>query len=449
MFCYSSIIKNIVLNILFISLISCSDTGDVNDLNDGKELVVLTRNAPTTWYEGRDGVTGPEYDLINSFASHYKLKVRFEFIDSIDEMLDAIRDDKAHLGASGITITDRRKMNNLEFAKTYQQVKQLLVCRRGNRLPRAIEDLIDLNLVVIDGSSYVETLIELKQKIPDLEWQVSNEDSTEQLLEKVWQKQIDCTLADSNIVSINRRYYPELVVAFPMSEDQPLAWVLSPKWSGLKKDIDVWLTRIKENGELATIMDRYYGHIELYDYVDIKRFGKRIKKRLPKYIDQFKTSAKQYNLSWTLLAAQAYQESHWNPKARSPTGVRGMMMLTRNTAKSVDVTNRLDPVQSIKGGAKYLRRMIRRIPDEVEEDDRIWFALAAYNVGYGHLKDAQILAIRLGKNPNRWVDMKEVLPLLTVKKHYKTLKYGYARGTEPVQYVQRIREYQQILEQKL
>lgn len=449
MFCYSSIIKNIVLNILFISLISCSDTGDVNDLNDGKELVVLTRNAPTTWYEGRDGVTGPEYDLINSFASHYKLKVRFEFIDSIDEMLDAIRDDKAHLGASGITITDRRKMNNLEFAKTYQQVKQLLVCRRGNRLPRAIEDLIDLNLVVIDGSSYVETLIELKQKIPDLEWQVSNEDSTEQLLEKVWQKQIDCTLADSNIVSINRRYYPELVVAFPMSEDQPLAWVLSPKWSGLKKDIDVWLTRIKENGELATIMDRYYGHIELYDYVDIKRFGKRIKKRLPKYIDQFKTSAKQYNLSWTLLVAQAYQESHWNPKARSPTGVRGMMMLTRNTAKSVDVTNRLDPVQSIKGGAKYLRRMIRRIPDEVEEDDRIWFALAAYNVGYGHLKDAQILAIRLGKNPNRWVDMKEVLPLLTVKKHYKTLKYGYARGTEPVQYVQRIREYQQILEQKL
>ena len=124
-------------------------------------------------------------------------------------------------------------------------------------------------------------------------------------------------------------------------------------------------------------------------------------------------------------------------------------MLTLNTAKAVGVTNRLDPVQSINGGAKYLRRMIRRIPDEVDEDDRIWFALAAYNVGYGHLKDARMLAEQLGRNPNRWVDIKEILPLLANKKYYKKLKHGYTRGSEPVQYVQGIREYQQILEQQL
>ncbi|MCW8955617.1 MAG: membrane-bound lytic murein transglycosylase MltF [Gammaproteobacteria bacterium] len=440
--------KAIAINALLFALVAC-DSASINDLAEGQELVVLTRNAPTTWYEGREGITGPEYDLVNSFASYYKLNVRFEIIDSIDEILNAINNDEAHISAAGITITDKREMEGLIFSEPYQKVQQLVVCRRGNSLPKTVDELVDLNLEVINGSSYIETLNQLKLKIPGLHWHVSTEESTEQLLEKVWQKNIDCTLADSNVVSINRRYYPELMVAFPVSEEQSLAWVISPKWPGLKNNIEAWLASIEKNGDLAVIMEKYYGHFEIYDYVDIKRFRKRINQRLPKYKNYFKSAANKYNLPWTLLAAQAYQESHWNPKAKSPTGVRGMMMLTLNTAKAVDVKNRLDVVQSINGGAKYLQRMIKRIPDEVEENDRLWFALASYNVGFGHLQDARKLAEQLGVNPNRWVDMKEVLPLLAVKKHYKTLKHGYARGSEPVQYVQRIREYQQILEQQL
>ncbi|MFW2371762.1 MAG: membrane-bound lytic murein transglycosylase MltF [Gammaproteobacteria bacterium] len=435
--------------ILFFMLLACSDSGGIDELGAGKELIVLTRNAPTSWYEGRDAITGPEYDLIHSFASHHKLKVRFEIVDSIDEILSAISSDKAHIGAAGITMTDQRKRQGIIFSEPYQQVQQQVVCRRGKRLPRAVDDLVDRNLTIIQGSSYIETLNELKLKTPELHWELAKDEDTEQLLEKVWKNKNDCTLADSNIVSINRRYHPELVVAFAVSEEQPLAWAISPKWSGLKSSIDSWLSEIEKNGELAVIMERYYGHFEIYDYVDIKHFRKRINQRLPKYQENFKAAGTKYNLPWTLLAAQAYQESHWNPKAKSPTGVRGMMMLTLNTAKAVGVSNRLDPVQSINGGAKYLRRMLKRIPDEIEEEDRIWFALAAYNVGYGHLRDARKLAMQLGKNPNRWVDIKEILPLLANKKYYRTLKHGYARGSEPVQYVQSIREYQQVLEQRL
>jgi len=441
--------KFVIINFLSFILLSCSDTGGIDDLVGSKELIVLTRNAPTTWYEGRDSIAGPEYDLINSFALHHKLNVRFEIIDSIDEILAAISSEKAHIGAAGITITEQRKKQGVIFTAPYQKITQQLVCRRGRALPRTVDDLVDRNLTIINGSSYIETLEKLKLITPDLNWQVSKDEDTEQLMEKVWNNKNDCTLADSNIVSINRRYYPELLVAFPISDEQSLAWVLSPKWSGLKSSIDAWLSEIEENGELAVIMERYYGHVELYDYVDIKHFRKRINKRLPKYQNYFKTAATKYELPWTLLAAQAYQESHWNPKAKSPTGVRGMMMLTLNTAKSVGVTNRLDPVQSINGGAKYLRRMIKRIPAEIEGEDRIWFALAAYNVGYGHLNDARKLAKQLGKNPDRWLDIKEILPLLSNKKYYRTLKHGYARGSEPVRYVHSIREYQQILEQQL
>ena len=430
-------------------IFSCDNSPGIDELGENRELVVLTRNAPTTWYEGRDGITGPEYDLINSFASHYKLTVRFVIKQSVDEIIEAIRNNSAHIGAAGLTITDKRDFEGIRFSDSYQQVQQLVVCRRGKPLPKNVNDLVNLKLAVIGGSSYVETLNQLKLKAPDLHWEISDDDDTEQLLEKVWNQTIDCTLADSNIVSINRRYYPELVVAFPVSEKQSLGWMLSPMWQGLTRDINAWLDSIHKSGELAAIMERNYGHIEIYDYVDIKRFRKRIKSRLPKYKQYFKSAARKFNIPWTLLAAQAYQESHWNPEAKSPTGVRGMMMLTLNTASSVEVNNRLDPAQSIYGGARYLRRMIRRIPDQVSDEDRIWFALASYNVGFGHLMDARELAKRLGKNPDRWADMKQVLPLLSVKKYYNTLKHGYARGTEPVEYVQRIRDYQQIIEQQL
>ena len=140
-----------------------------------------------------------------------------------------------------------------------------------------------------------------------------------------------------------------------------------------------------------------------------------------------------------------YQESHWNPKARSYTGVRGIMMLTQNTASELGIENRLDPLQSIEGGGRYLAKLRSRIDDEVQEPDRTWMSLAAYNVGYGHLSDARKLTSQLGKNPNLWIDVKDSLPLLSQRRYYRNTRYGYARGQEPVNYVQNIRRYYDVL----
>ena len=180
-----------------------------------------------------------------------------------------------------------------------------------------------------------------------------------------------------------------------------------------------------------------------------ERLSHHIETRLPQYQRQFQVVARAYGIPWTLLAAQAYQESRWDPHAVSPTGVRGIMMLTRNTAASLGIHNRLDPNKSIEGGARYFRMLEKQLPRHIRKPDRIWIALAAYNVGMGHIKDAQALARRMGKNPNDWNDLKTVLPLLSEKKYYKTLRYGYARGWEPVQYVTRIRAYHAFLEQFL
>jgi membrane-bound lytic murein transglycosylase F len=437
----------LTLYLLFL-LAACGQNKPETSLPD--ELVVVSRNAPTTWYQGKDELLGPEYELIQSFANYYKIPFRLESVDSIGEVLEWMQQGKAHIAAAGLTDTEKRRAEGFLFGPQYYEVQQQVVCRRSNgALPRKIDDLIGKNIRVIADSSYVEQLHQIKQQHPRIRWQEVDDMGTEQLLEQVWKKEVDCVLADSNIVSINRRYYPELVVAFPFSEPQPLAWIINAKWPQLNGYIEEWLNHITENGELAVIQEKYYGHVELFDYVDMRKYISRIKRSLPKYRAQFERAAIKYKLDWTMLAAQAYQESHWNAKAKSPTGVRGMMMLTLSTAKQMGVESRLDATQSIQGGAKYMARMISRIPDTVQGEDRIWMALAAYNVGFGHLSDALSLASEMNKKPDYWVDVKQILPLLSQKKIYKKLKHGYARGREPVEYVQRIRDYQQVLIQQL
>jgi membrane-bound lytic murein transglycosylase F len=425
-------------------------TRSLHQIQESGKLIVLARNAPTSLYIDRDGKqSGPEYDLVESFAASLNLEVEYIIKTSIKEIIDGIENAQGDLAAAGLTITSQRQEKFL-FGPAYQDVTQQIVCRRDNAQPESIEDLVGLKIVVIAGSSYVEQLESLRQEHPKLEWEETASEDTEQLLYSVWQRKIDCTVADSNIVDINRRYYPELIAPLNIYQAESLGWMMSNQRSDLKAAIDAWFGPFQQVGELESLLEKYYGFFEEFDYVDTRKFITQIKKRFPKYQKLFKEAATKYDLPYLLLSAQAYQESHWRANARSPTGVRGMMMLTLVTAKAMGVKSRLDPKQSIFGGAKYMSSLIKkRFTDEVKEPDRTWLALAAYNVGRGHLHDAQTLAREQGLNPFLWGDVKQVLPLLSDKKYYRNLKYGYARGNEPVRYVQRIREYQHILENEL
>ena len=409
------------------------------------ELVVLTRNAATAFYESREGFVGVEFEMAKAFADYLGVVARFKVKDDISGLLQSINNDEGDLVAAGLTKTESRN-EIYNFGPTYQMVEQKVVCRRGGKKPKQIQDLIGITLAVPADSSYEEQLQKLKAEHPELSWQTIAETDTETLLEQVWQKQVDCTIADSNIIDINRRYFPELSVRFAITKPEPLAWVLPQDASSLREKLHEWFEEFVDSGKLDDIMHRYYGYLETFDYVDTRTFLRRIRTVLPKYQNTFIEVAKKYDMSWTLLAAQSYQESHWNPRARSPTGVRGMMMLTLNTANDLNIKSRLNPSSSILGGAYYLDNLRKRLPDSVTEPDRTWMALAAYNVGMGHLRDARALAKHMNKDPDSWQDVKEVLPLLSHSKYYKYLKHGYARGWEPVRYVKSIRDYQDMLE---
>lgn len=434
-----------ILLALVVVIVLLNRGANIEDLLDEGELVVISRESPTTWYQGADGLAGPDYDYLKSFADYLGVTLRIENRDTDRDVLEAIGEDEGHIGATGMTYFPPLEEQGLVFGPGFQQVDVQVVCRRGQRVrPKTIGDLEKVELVVVADSGYESRLFALQHDHPDLTWESIEDSSVDELLGLVWRKEIDCTIANSSEVNIKRRFYPELRVEFTLEENQTLAWNLSPEWEVLSDSIEQWLKVIENDGTLLILQDRHY-KVQDFDYVDMRAFIRRMKSRLPRLEPLFRKASAEYDIPWTLLAAQAYQESHWNRRAKSPTGVRGIMMLTLTTAREMGVKSRLDPEQSIMGGAKYLSRLLARIPDSVVGDDRWWYALAAYNVGMGHLRDARKLADKLDLDPDRWLELKGVLPLLTQKQYYQDLTYGYARGNEPVTYVRQIRNYRNIM----
>jgi len=429
-------------------LVSCSSGDRLDNILQKKILTVVTRNAPTTWYEGRDGNAGFEYELAKSFAAYLNVELKLITKDSVSGILEMIQQGKADVAVAGLTRTAERE-NGFLFGSAYQEVTQQVVCRRGGARPKSAGELADVELMVPANSSYVERLQSLKLRYPGIHWREDASLNTENLLEQVWKKELECTIADSNIVAINRRYFPELSVRFDLGKPQSLAWMLPADAAHLREKVKAWYEVIDNNGELAALKGKYYGYIEAFDYVDTRTLTRRIKRLLPKFRPMFEAAGMRYGIDWTLLAAQSYQESHWNPRAKSPTGVRGIMMLTLTTAKEMGIKSRLNAKENIMGGAKYLSQMQKRLPQGITTHDREWMGLAAYNIGFGHMRDAFVLSKRLKKNPDIWADVSTVLPLLGRKKYYKTLKHGYARGWEPVRYVKRVRDYQDIIVKNL
>ncbi len=406
-------------------------------------LKVITRQSPTTYYEGPDGFTGLEYDLVQLFAKQLNVRVEFIFPDTFDAILQDIAAGKADIAAAGLTVTDERK-KLMRFAPPYQQITEQVIYRF--KRPKNIADLSNGILEVVKGTSHIATLNKLKQQYPQLEWIENNELDRDSLLYLVNAGLIDYTIADSHHVAIIRSYYPKLNIAFDLTKPQSLAWALPlSDDDSLFNEVIRFFLQIKKDGTLKALLEKHYGHVDNLNYVGNCTFRKHVKERLPRYEHLFKKAAEKYGLDWRFLASISYQESHWNPKAKSPTGVKGLMMLTQATAKQLGVKNRLDPAQSIDGGARYFKQRLKKIPARIPKPDRIWFALASYNVGFGHLEDARRLTQGMGKNPDKWIDVKKTLPLLSKRRWYKKTRHGYARGREPVRYVENIRSYYDLL----
>lgn len=407
-------------------------------------LTVGTIMNSSNYHLREDGPAGFEYEMVLALANELGVELRIEDEVHIEHLFEHLYEGRVDFLAAGLDVTEHRRQN-MRFTPYYHRVDQRLVYKQGARLrPRDWSEL-EGELVVVAGSSHEEYLQEVLLDYPDIRWRTTRLYDADELLEKVINEEISYTIADTNTLDVKRRYYPNLSVAFTIREDVPLAWAFP-----LVEDDSLYATAIEyighqhEVGEIIKLVDRYWGHVQHFNYVDTQLFIQAVQDTLPQYIGLFQEYSGE--MDWRLLAAISYQESLWDPWARSPTGVRGMMMLTLPTARSMGVRSRLDAEQSIRGGSRYLARLHQRLPARITEPDRTWFALAAYNVGLGHLNDAREITRRQGGDPDYWVDVRQRLPLLRQKQYYQTTRFGFARGDEPVNYVGNIRRYYDTLQ---
>ena len=410
------------------------------------KLRVATFNSGTTYYQTALGAgvggTGFEYDLAKLFAEELGVELEMVVVNNPAEALEALGTGRAHI-AAGLTRTASREQV-ARFGPDVIPVTSELIYRLGRTRPETLED-VDAPIDVPAGSSEGERLVEMKGTYPRLVIRESQELGTEGLLAQVADNEIAYTIADSRLVAINSRYHPQLRVAFDLGEAEMLAWAMPREVDdAFQHQVEVFFSRIRDDTELDRLVDRHFGFQDNEGYVGGQIFSKQAETVLPVYREIFEKAGEETSMDWRLLASMGYQESHWNPAAVSPTGVRGLMMLTEATARFIGV-NRLDAHQSILGGARYLKYIYSKMPESAPEPDRTWMALASYNQGWGAVLDARNVTKMWGGDPNRWVDVRKSLLLLTQPKWHRHTKYGYARGYEAVGYVNNIRAYYDIL----
>ena len=430
---------------LFIALIAACGGSGVPPVHEARELVVLTRQGPTTYSlnEKEEGL-GFDHDLAQLFADELGVTARFIIVANEAEIIQRLKNNEAHLAAAWLSAEDDP---DVQSTQPYFQSSNILVTYEASLPIREIAQLADKTVHVIADSRQASVLSEIQAELPSLQVIEESERSELDLLEDVAAQRVEAALVDQAVFDIGSNYYPDLQESLTLGPKRSLAWLLPALGNDpeLLAKANVFLKRVLKDGTMARLQDRYFGHVKRLNQTDIVTYIGRIGTLLPEYRLLFQNAQANTGIDWRLLAALAYQESQWDPQATSPTGVRGMMMLTGETADRLGVSNRLDTQQSIRAGAQYLSDLRDALPDEIKEPDRLWLALAAYNLGMGHLQGARAIAKSRKVNPNSWFEMKKVLPLLTRPEIYQRLKSGKARGGEAVMLVENIRIFADIL----
>lgn len=417
-------------------------------------LRMITAREVNSYEIYRGKPIGFEYEMAKEFAGY--LNVRLEVLtpgwNQIYRFLEQDHGDFIAAGPGIIQNQNQEQSQNQKkyytFSDPYMKVQQKIIHHKLIYDLPNLEALAGQTIHVRRGTAYQMRLEQIRLDGINLSIVLHDNTSTEELIQMVANREIKYTVADVTIASLYRRYHPEIALGIDISSEEPLGWAVRSNDPEFLNTVNDFLADIKSRGIKQKIYKKYYSNVEAFDYYDVKKFHQRIDTRLPKYQDIIKRESQKYGFDWRMIAAVVYQESHYNPWATSRTGVRGLMQVTMETAKEMGIENRLHPEQSLRAGIKYLHMLYQRFDEIEDHHQRLLFALASYNIGYGHVRDAQILAKNHGWNKNRWASLEKTLPMLTKVRYYRTVRHGYARGWEPVHYIKRILAYYDILRQK-
>lgn len=400
---------------------------------------------PDTWYlDAGERPAGLEYDLLEGFARSMRVSLELRFVDSREKAMRLAEAGQVHVVASAAYGSP--PAGPLMAGPAYQTVQPVLVYRVDDSAPVGWPDLA-MQPVMIGEDQPVDEFRAAAAKGSDTPAQFVAVPSSRKVAEMLASGNARYGVMYRHTLAYLRNLYLDLDAAFPIGPPREMRWRLPKSNLELAERADRYFATIRKDGTLTRLIDRYYGHMRRVDAQAAEAFHDRIRRVLPYYREMFRSAQQATGIEWRLLAAIAYQESQWDPLATSPTNVRGMMMLTEATAAEMKVSDRLDPAQSIAAGARHLAKLRDQVAPSVREPDRTWVALAAFNVGGGHVEDARVIAQRQRLNPDSWTDLKRALPLLAKPEFAARAKSGFARGGQAVIFVENVRALYDILTQ--
>ena len=440
-----------LIRIFFISLVVVTllfILKDYNPLNkddygrilSAGEIKIVTRFSPSDYYEIKNEENGYTYDVMKNFADFIGVKLKVVTMDSLEDATNALNNREVDMLANmGI-------INNVKTSYAYNKVNQYIVYNSKHTIkPNKTDDLQDSSIEIIDSISIKNNLDSFLGSI-NINLIISKDKNIDEIINLMKNNKIKYTVLNNNDLAIFNKYFPEIKIGFKIGEDVPSTWSIPENTSyRFEKKLSEYFTQILKTNKLKKFYTKHFTGKLQYTFVGTRSFLADFLNVFPLYEFYFKKYAKLYNHDWRLLASIGYQESKWDKDAVSYTGVRGLMMLTKNTSKEMNVEDREDPIQSIEGGAKYLKKMLKSLPDNINNNDKIWYAIASYNIGFRHIEDAMKMADNEGVNSGNWYLLEPYILRLSQSKYYKNTKYGYARGWETLKYVQNIRQYYDIL----
>jgi len=429
---------------------------NVDDIIKRGKLVAITNNTPTSYFIYKGRPMGYQYDLLKDFAKSLGVELEIKIVASIPDAIDSLRMHKADIVASGLTILGDRK-TEIDFTLPIIKTHQILIQRKPEdhlslspsllekRLLRDVTELAGKDVYVEEGSSYYERIISLQNEIGDSIniHTYSGDIDMDSVMNLVSSGQIDYVISEKYTTGFFLRYYPNLDIETPVSFNQNIAWATPKNSPTLIDTINNWIEKNKNTTKWAYVYNMYFKHN--------RNMNKRVNSEftmengvISKYDKLIKVNADKIEWDWLLVAAQISVESGFNPQNQSWAGAKGLMQIMPATAGSLrgDSSNLQNPAHNIALGVKYdgilHKYWMETIPDSIQA---IKFSLASYNIGKGHIYDAQRLAEKYDYDPKIWDGNVEIMIKKLSKSTYyrdSVVRHGYCRGIEAYNYVNRI-----------
>ena len=419
-------------------------TGDLPAIKRSRTLRVATRNSAANYFVWRGQLLGFEYELAQRFANRLGVRLEVVVADSGESLLSLLRDGRADIAAAFLSPADTDSADGIAWSRPYHFAVRQVVTDRRDRSIQSVHDLSGRTFHLRRDSDAWEEVVELGERIqipPEIQ-PVPPGEEPETSIAKVASGVYDLTLADDHIVRNARVWNRE--VRAPLDLGEPIAhrWAMRAGNDALKAAVDRYLEKTYRSEFYNVVYAKYFKDHDRIRRFQAQRVDLAHDRQLSPYDGLVREYAQRHGFDWRLLVAQIFQESGFDAEARSWVGARGLMQIMPATARQVGIDGDLtEPETNIRAGVRYLDWLRDRFEEDLAVQDRMWFTLAAFNAGIGHVRDARRLARRLGLDPDRWFDhVEQAMLKLSQPKYYQRARYGYVRGREPVHYVRAIRE---------